>query len=92
MSNLTGQTKITIETNSMLVMQGTVLLRGWCRECAAEGELIPFDDIGVISNLTPSELQEWLECEAIHHSRAPDGKHLICLNSLLKRVQKFKTD
>jgi flavin reductase (DIM6/NTAB) family NADH-FMN oxidoreductase RutF len=43
------------------------------------------------SNLTPSEVQAWLECEAIHHSQAPDGTHLICLNSLLKRVQKPKT-
>jgi hypothetical protein len=86
------QTKITIETDSLLVMRGTVSLRGWCPECAAEGELIPFDGIGVISNLTSSEVQAWLEDDAIHHRQGPDGAHLICLNSLLKRVQKSKTD
>jgi len=58
---------------------------------AAEAEVIPFDGIGVISNLTPSEVRAWLESEAIHHSQAPDGTHLICLNSLLKRVQKSNT-
>jgi len=86
------QTKITIETDSLVVMRGTVSPRGWCPECAADSELIPFDGIGVISNLTPSEVQAWLECEAIHYSQAADGTRLICLNSLLKRVQKSKTD
>jgi len=86
------QTRITIETDSLLVVRGAVSLRGWCPECGAEGEVIPFDGIRVISNLTPSEVQAWLACEAIHHSQAPDGTHLICLNSLLKRLQKSKTD
>jgi len=86
------QTKITIETDSLLVMRGTVSPRGWCPECAADSEFIPFNGIGVISNLTPSEVQAWLECEAIHHSQAPDGTRLICLNSLLKSVQKSKID
>jgi hypothetical protein len=86
------QTKITIETDSLLVMRGTVSPRGWCPDCAAESAVIPFNGIGVISNLTPSEVQAWLECEAIHHSQAPDGTHLICMNSLLKRLQKSKTD
>jgi len=73
-------------------MHGMVSLRRWCPECASESEVIPFDGIGVISNLKPSEVQEWLECEAIHYSKAPDGTHLICLSSLLKRVQKPETD
>ena len=86
------QTKITIETDSLLVIRGAVSLRGWCPECATEGEVIPFDGIGVISNLTPSEVQAWLESEAIHHSQTPEGTRLICLNSLLKRVQKSQAD
>src|ERR1700746_2026362 len=86
------QTRITIETDSLLVMRGTISPRGWCPECAADSELIPFDGIGVISNLAPSEVQAWLEGEAIHHLQAPDGTRLICLNSLLKLVQKSQTD
>ena len=86
------RTKITIETDSLLVMRGTVSLRGWCPECAAESEVIPFDGIGVISNLTPFDVREWLECEALHHWQAPDSTHLICLNSLFQRVQKSKND
>jgi hypothetical protein len=45
----------------------------------------------VISNLPASEVEAWIESEDLHHSQAPDGGQLICLNSLLKRVQKSKT-
>jgi hypothetical protein len=53
--------------------------------------MIALDDVGVISNLAPSEVKAWLECEAIHRSQRADGAQLICLNSLLKRAQKPKT-
>jgi hypothetical protein len=53
--------------------------------------MIPIEGMGVISNLAPAEVQEWLESETIHRSQAGDGAQLICLNSLLKRIQKTKT-
>jgi hypothetical protein len=85
------QTRITIETDSLLVLRGRMPLRSWCPQCAAEREMIPIEGVGVISNLAPAEVQEWLESETIHRSQAADGAQLICLNSLLKRVQKTKT-
>jgi len=84
-------TKITIETDSLLVLRGRKALRAWCPQCAAAGEMIPLGGIGVISNLSPAEVEDWLESEAIHCSQATDGTSLICLNSLLKRVQKTMT-
>jgi hypothetical protein len=85
------QTKVTIETDSLLVLQGRSSLRAWCPQCGTEGEMIPLEGIGVISNLEPREVEAWIESEALHHSRAADGAPLICLNSMLKRVQKPKT-
>jgi len=85
------QTKITIETDSLLVLRGGTSLRAWCPQCAAEAEMIPIEGVGVVSNLAPSEVEAWLECEEIHRSQAADGAQLICLNLLLKRVQKSKT-
>jgi hypothetical protein len=84
------QTKITIETDSLLVLRGRNSLRAWCRRCAAEGEMIPVEGVGVISNLEPRAVEAWLESEEIHRSQTADGAPLICLNSLLKRVQKAK--
>jgi hypothetical protein len=85
------QTRITIETESLLVLRGRSSRRAWCQECAAEGEMIPLEGVGVISNLAPAEVEAWLASEAIHHSRAADGAQLICLNSLLKLVKTPKT-
>jgi hypothetical protein len=85
------QTKVTIETDSLLVLRGRASLRAWCSRCGGESEMIPFEGVGVISNLAPPEVETWLESEAIHRSQAADGSALICLNSLLKHVQKPKT-
>ena len=85
------RTKITIETDSLVILRGRSSVLGWCPQCAAQGDMIPIEGLGVISNLAPIEVEQWLESEAIHRSQAADGASLICLNSLLKRVQKTKT-
>jgi hypothetical protein len=81
------KTKITIETDSLLILQGRSSRRAWCPRCAAEGEMIALENAGVISNLERAALEEWLNSGALHRSRATDGSTLICLNSLLARVR-----
>jgi hypothetical protein len=85
------QTKITIETDSLLVLRGGTSLRAWCPQCAGEAEMIPIEGVGVVSNLASSEVEAWLASDEIHRSQAADGAQLICLNSLVKRVQRTKT-
>jgi hypothetical protein len=85
------QTRINIETESLLVLKGGSSLRGWCPRCQAEGEMIPIEGVAVISNLAPLAVQAWIESEELHHSRSADDAPLICLNSLLKRVQRTTT-
>jgi hypothetical protein len=53
--------------------------------------MIPLDDVGVISNLPPEEIEMWMQSEDLHHTITGDGTSLICLNSMLKRVQKSRT-
>ncbi len=84
------RTTITMETDSLLVLRGRIPLRAWCPECGAEAEMVPLDDLGVVSNLPPREVQAWLESEDLHRTTAPDGTHMICLQSMLKRVHKGK--
>jgi len=85
------QTKITVETDSLLILRGRNSTRVWCPLCAAEGEMIALEDTGVISNLEKPALEEWLNSGELHGLPAADGSTLICLNSLLARVQKVKT-
>ena len=88
---MTKQTTITIETDSLLILRGRNSTRAWCPRCAAEGEMIALENTGVISNLEKAALEEWLNSEELHRVQATDGSALICLNSLLARVQKTKT-
>ena len=79
------QTKITIETDSLLVLRGRKPLRAWCPQCGAEGEMIPLNEVGIVSNLTLPEVEAWMQGEDLHRARATDGAPLICLSSMLKR-------
>ena len=83
-------TKITIETESLLVLRGQGSKREWCSQCGAEGEMIALDELGVISNMPPAEVEAWIQSEELHHTRTADGAHLICLNSMLRRVHRTK--
>jgi hypothetical protein len=82
------RTRITIETDSLLVLRGRKALRAWCVQCSAEAEMIPLRDVGVVSNLLPAEVQAWLESPDLHHTKTADGTALICLNSMLRRVRR----
>lgn len=84
------QTRITIETDSLLVLKVRTSLRAWCPQCQAEGDVIPLQGLGVISNLAVPELDAWMDSEDLHRSQLADGSALICLNSLLKRVHRTK--
>ena len=45
------RTRITIETDSLLVLRERKSLWAWCPQYGAEAEMIPPNDVGVISNL-----------------------------------------
>jgi hypothetical protein len=82
------RTKITIETDSLLILRSRSSRRAWCPRCASEADVIALQEVGMISNLERPALEEWLNSEELHRSRATDGSTLVCLNSLLARVQK----
>jgi hypothetical protein len=85
------QTRITIETDSLLILRGRSSRRAWCSRCAAEVEMIALEETEVVSNLDRPELEEWLNSGELHRLQAADGAALTCLNSLLARVQKTTT-
>ena len=82
------RTRIAFESDSLIILRGQHSLRARCPECEAEGEMIPLDALGVISNLLPHEVEAWIQSEDLHHTTAANGTHLICLNSILKRVHR----
>ena len=84
-------TKITIESDSLLIVRGRSSTRAWCPRCGAYSEMIAWENVGVVSNLDGPALEAWLNSGELHRSHANDGSALVCLNSLLARVQNTKT-
>ncbi|WP_433983879.1 hypothetical protein RBB78_24735 [Tunturiibacter empetritectus] len=75
------RTRITIETDSLLVLRGRKSLRAWCPQCGAEAEVIPLSDLDLASDL----VQAWMESPHLHYTKTATGDAFICLNSMLKR-------
>lgn len=84
------RTRIRIETECLLVLRGRASLRAWCPQCGAEAEMISLNDVGVVSNLPPSEVQVWIESADLHRTQTAEGAALICLNSMLKRTHRSR--
>jgi hypothetical protein len=83
-------TKITIESDSLLIVRGRSSTRAWCPQCRADAEMLAMENIGVVSNLDRPDLEAWLNSGQLHRSKAADGSPMVCLNSLLAHVQNTK--
>jgi hypothetical protein len=81
------QTTITVETSSLLILQGRISRRAWCPQCAAEEDMIVVENTRAISNLDQRVLERCLTSGELHRTNAPDGYSVICLNSLLACLQ-----
>jgi hypothetical protein len=90
-ADMARKTTITIETDSFLILRAGTSGRAWCPRCAAEVEMIALEKAGMISNLEHSGLHEWLGSDQLHLSQDADGSVLLCLSSLLARVQNQKS-
>jgi hypothetical protein len=84
------QTTVTVETDSLLILQARSSTRLWCPLCASPSEMISLENIGVMTNMEQNALEEWLNSADLHRSQSLDGSTLICLSSLLARIQNPK--
>jgi hypothetical protein len=80
------RTTITIETSSLLILSSRSTVRSWCPKCAAEQQMIAFENTG------ERALEQWLNSGELHRSQTDGGSWLICLNSLLACVQNTKKE
>ena len=82
------RTRITIETDSLLILRGRKSLRAWCPQCDAAAEMIPLKDAGAVSTLSAAEVKAWLESAGLHRITTAQGVVMICLNSLLAQLHR----
>jgi hypothetical protein len=73
-------TKITIETEGLIVVRQAHAVVTWCPGCQAEVEVVLLGE-------ETAQLLGGLESGTLHMWRSPEGPAKICLPSLLQRSQ-----
>jgi hypothetical protein len=87
-------TRITVETETLLVIRRAKSDLAWCPECRAEVDAITLDNDSLAEPVTAAQIQEWLGISKLHFWRPANGPSQICLPSLfrcleLDNVQRF---
>ncbi len=77
-------TRITIETDQVLVLRGCYSSRRWCSQCGADVDFVSFEEASVVAQTAPQALLKLLEGNTLHLLGEVQGLPRICVNSLLK--------
>ena len=77
-------TKITIETESLLVVRRGKTIVTWCPACCAEADAITLEGDGLGEDVPSTLLSEWLAAGKLHLWSPDGGPDLVCLSSLLR--------
>ena len=87
-------TRITVETETLLVIRGAKAFLAWCPSCRAEVDVIALGNDSLAGSITAAQIQEWLGTSGLHFWQTANGPAQICLPSLfqcfeLEEVQRF---
>jgi len=77
-------TRITIETESTLIIRRTRTARNWCAECQLEVDFVQLQHVHQFLQKDWSELAGGNSSHKLHRTEGKDGSVLICMESLLK--------
>jgi hypothetical protein len=89
---MTKQTKITVQTDFLLLFRGRNSRRARCPLCNEETDVVALENLQVISNLDRPSLEEWINSGELHRVQSDNGSPLICLNSLLACISNTTTE
>lgn len=79
------RTRITIETERILIVASQRATRGWCRGCGREVEFVSQEQIGHLLGTSSQQPARWSQ-KKVHLQQAKDGL-AICMKSLLRFLQ-----
>lgn len=84
MEQATRTTRITVETETLLVIRRAKAVLARCPGCRAEVDVITLDNDTLAEPVTAAQIQEWLGTSKLHLWRTADGPTQICLTSLFR--------
>lgn len=76
--------RITVETDTVIVVRQAKTACAWCPKCGAEVEVITLEIASITEEAATAQLQEWLSTGKLHLWQIADGPAQICLASLLQ--------
>ena len=77
------RTEIIVETERIIVVpQQTMPVQLWCPRCSARVEMLTPEQSAALVQVTPRVVYRWVEAQLLHFIEEPDGRVLICRNSL----------
>jgi hypothetical protein len=77
-------TRITIETENLLVVRRGKSIVTWCPACCAEVEVMMLEGDSLGEGIPSSYLAGWLKTGKLHLWRHAEGSAQVCLPSLLQ--------
>jgi hypothetical protein len=80
-------TRITIETQSLLVVHRGKTMVTWCPVCCVQVEAMTLEGASLGDGLPSALLREWLATGKLHFWGPDDGPAQICLTSLLQCLE-----
>jgi len=75
--------RITVETDTVMIVRQARTAPGWCPICRAEVDVITLDSASIAEPGCAEQLQDWLNTGKLHFWQPPNGPAQICLPSLL---------
>jgi hypothetical protein len=81
---LTKTTRITIETESLLVVRRAKTVVAWCPACSADVEVMTVEGDDFSEAIPAAHLRDWLATGKLHLWRFGGGPAQICFPSLLQ--------
>lgn len=79
--------KITIERERLLVIRRRKEAEVWCEGCKAPRKMVEAREAAVILGISARTIFRRVEAGQLHFTETPDGAVLICLDSLLGRLE-----
>ena len=77
------RTEIIVETERVIIVpQQTMPVHLWCHGCCARVGMVTPEQAAALLQMTPRVVYRWVESQLLHFIEEPDGRVLICRNSL----------
>ena len=77
-------TRITVETETFVIVRDARAAMSWCPGCHAEVDVVTFDAGSLAEPATAAQIRQWQATGKLHLSQPANGPPQICVSSLLQ--------